>query len=116
MFNVVLEIQKCVSVLFSGTTCAWQVHRGHVNVLFGSGPKQFEPYWGKFWRRSMAGLWPGAKVRNGSTIASRTKNPGPPVGTPCCRCAGGPIYCMPNTSNSRRWPASLVDAVGLHQL
>ena len=64
MFNVNLEIQKCVSVLFTGTTCARQVHRGHVNVLSGIGPKHFQSYWGKFWRRSMSGLWPGAKERN----------------------------------------------------
>ena len=35
-----------------------------MTVLFGTRSNHFQPYWGKFWQRCMAGLWPGAKVRN----------------------------------------------------
>ena len=96
---------------------------GHGNVLAGVASKHFEPYRGKFWRRSMAGLWPGAKERNVSDDSVANEESGTPRGhtvLEVCRWA----HILYAEHIEFAWVArqsSLLDshdadAVGLHQL
>ena len=123
MLNIVLEIQKCVSVLFTGTTCARQVHREATGMSWPGSRRNTLSHTGANWRRTMAGLWPGAKERNVSDDSVANEESGTPRGhtvLEVCRWA----HILYAEHIEFAWVArqsSLLDshdadAVGLHQL